>query len=216
MKKKVVIIDNFYDDPDAIVDDAINFDYKKINVNNSEEGESSWLVSSRQTIIIRAESLTKIESNLDFKIDKSHWEHGTSHNGCFHFYNRGLNYGVYNFKNQKYNYCGVDGYIVIVILNKNAIDKPLLDIWEHPKYIANNSWNITNDVMKSKKIASVANIYNRAIVVPSDTLYFGFEGWGTDSSNSRLVQTFFLRKKGSYIFDKLSSDKSRGKVKIEN
>ena len=191
--KTFMCVDNFYDDPDAVREFALNQDFQL---------HKEYHKGRRTDIVYRPESLrAKFEKIIGKKITS--WDkYGV--NGCFQ-YCTAEDQIVYHYDSQ--NYAGViyltpdappESGTTFYRSRKNKLTK----ILDNPHAVAtgrsfddlHNETFSTGfyDSTQFDVVDVVGNVYNRLVIWDALTLHAATKYFGTDLHNSRLFHLFFF------------------------
>lgn len=213
MKRDLIIADEFYDDPDAVVRHAHSLEYV-YPYWPDRQWEASRFRSAKDCPFKSSEALiAKLEWLTGERVDRAHWdldfpldERGylrpdyQSHersclwNCCFHAkYHRGqrLGEGVHNHVVDGWNSVGEDGWTGLVYLNPDADKQSGLRTWQNRDRSHNYDWMTgpENWIL----VDTLAAVYNRLVLHRGNIPHSGTAGWGHDVRSGRLYQTFFFK-----------------------
>ena len=187
---ELIIVDNFYKDPDSIRCKALEFEYL------GEEYHGAVGNRCEKSRLATNEAKDYFEKLLGKKIkignDIGEWSYST--NGCFQWCSKDTPI-VYH--------CDSQEYAGIVFLTPDAPVNCGTSIFRHRKYkIKDNSifrekWtdkteNQFTDSEPWEEVDRVGNIYNRLVLFKSHNVHGVSEYFGETIENSRLFQLFFF------------------------
>lgn len=185
MHDSLIIIENFYQDPNAIREYALS---KEFTVKGNYPGMRTDCESDKQR-----EYLKKYFEDHVFKRPITYWPDG---------YNTAFQYTTEESKTWVHH--DLTGWAGVLYLTPNAPVESGTGIYRHkdtgifewnkndPKTELNNE-TFLQDMSKWEQIAFVGNIYNR-LVIYRGSLYHRsvLPGFGKDKHSGRLFQTFFF------------------------
>ncbi len=194
VKQNLIVIDNFYDDPDKIRKYALSLNYQS-PVNHGAVG-------------YRCEYGRKIEDGTKQLFEKllhttipngnNHGEWNYSTNGCFQWCNAAVPI-VYHCDSQK--------YAAIIYLTPDAPPNCGTSFFRHKKYKIRNSeifsksdWYQSDlnfkephlDKTQWEAVDNIGNVYNRLVIFDAQYIHAVTEYFGENINNSRLFQLFFF------------------------
>lgn len=195
----LLIIDNFYEDPDAVRSYALDLDYLPYR--------RSWFSSS----LLNAEHQScetgvrlanqpireELERLLSCRCDVSTWDvSGDGMNGAFHLkfkdYLPWASSAIHNHTGRDEDVR--DGWSGLVYLNPDCDPSKGTSIWRHRKtgkcYSADCIYSFNLDEFES--VLVVENVYNRLVMFRASIIHMGEEGFGYRRQDARLFQTFFF------------------------
>lgn len=190
---QLIVIDNFYKDPDSIRKRALDLEFL------SEEYHGAVGFRCEKGRLVSDEAKDYFEKILGKKIKLGNnigeWSYST--NGCFQWCNKDTRI-VYHSDSQE--------YAGIVFLTPDAPVNCGTSIFRHKKYkLKDNSiwskpdWsdgNIMNDPHLDKnlweEVDRIGNIYNRLVLFKSHNIHGVSEYFGETINDSRLFQLFFF------------------------
>lgn len=220
MRTKLVIVDDFYADPQAVRDYALRQEFYypyQANGRIADGEEPNWLASrfreaneclfkSSPTLIERLENVTGESIDID------HWmrtfptladgkaareatdEDTCLWNCCFHVKPgrpQPLGEGVHNHVTDVWNAVGKDGWAGIVYLSPEAPIGGGLKTWRNRQPGHDFDWMTPGE--NWELLDDIGNLYNRLVLARGDVPHSGSEGWGRDVETGRLFQTFFFK-----------------------
>ena len=191
----LIIVDNFYKNPDEIREYALSLKY--------QDPENHGAVGYRCEQGRKIPDGTKeyFEQLLKCKIPEGngHGEWGYSTNGCFQWCNKDVPV-VYHADSQ--DYAGV------LYLTPDAPPNAGTSMFRHKKYksmaggevFCHGDWHDPDlpesewflDETQWEKVDSAGNVYNRLIIFKSTNIHAVTEYFGNDINDSRLFQLFFF------------------------
>ena len=217
----MVIVENFYREPDAVRDYALGLQYytpyEKSEAVRSGRQRASWWASrfrkfdecpfKSSLVLIRA-----LESAVQERIDMEHWQAEFPldqdlrplpytgprptclWNCCFHVKpenGQQLGQGVHNHVTDRWNSVGPDGWAGLIYLAPAAPLEGGLYLWRNVNSKKNYDWATPSK--NWELVDRVGNLFNRLILVRGDIPHSGADGWGETLENGRMYQTFFFR-----------------------
>ena len=217
-KHQLVVVDDFYPDPDAVREQALKnpfFQYSppdpsqvQLSDEGAELGKPTWLSSALKTYwgnpvkhpqqgyrYNSTEVVRLIESSISQKVDMNTWDTmGDWWNGAFHiqFEDKNPRAIHHHFKAGDIEKQGWSG---LVYLSKNAPKSSGTSIWVENSTglcTANKGPFFRKDVGNFTKILQVKNVYNRLVLFRENILHQAANGFGNTKENGRLTQTFFF------------------------
>ena len=190
----IIVIDDFYKDPDQIRDYALSLTY--------QQPENHGAVGYRCEYGRKIEDGTKqlFEKLLHRTIPNgnNHGEWNYSTNGCFQWCNAEVPI-VYHCDSQK--------YAAIIYLTPDAPPNCGTSFFRHKKYKIRNSeifsksdWYQSDlnykephlDKTQWEAVDNIGNVYNRLVIFDAQYIHAVTEYFGEDINNSRLFQLFFF------------------------
>lgn len=222
MRTAIIVVDNFYKDPEAIIryaqESKYYYPYHKKEDIIAGRVKPNWMSSyfkkasecpfkSSVALIERLEEITgeKIDLdhwNGDFPVDADqnllenfkNYDRTCRWNCCFQvkFGFREEGSGVHNHVTDVWNSVGETGWAGIIYLNKDAPLDAGLSLWKN-KFGQPFEW--MSGASHWELIDKFANICNRLILCRGDAPHSGGSGFGDSIYNGRLFQTFFFKTK---------------------
>jgi len=217
----IIIVDDFYDDPELIREIALQQEYVQYSpplakhVGNKIASESRYdnlrgkclstaLYTFRGIPVTdpvlgfrhNPESVKKqIEKVIDKEIDESSWEKGNDWwNGAFHLREQG-NSEVGSIHHHYYeNSIPNYGWSGIVYLSHSAPPNAGTSFWKNGdtnKYVGEKGEEYRHDQNNFRKSYSAENVFNR-LVLFRENVYHKVEGSFGQNDEARLTQTFFF------------------------
>jgi len=216
MKKDIIIVENFYENPHRVRDYALN----ELRINNYIPYDSSiWYASkfkewnecpfkSSEFLINRLNDITNEEIDLDFW-RKGYPPHGSwkdsirgdkscKWNCTFHIkpsIGQKLGQGVHNHVEDSWNSVGENGWVGLIYLNPEAPIDTGLFLWENKDQQKNYDWMTPEE--NWKLIDSLGAVFNRLILCRGSKPHSGSDGFSDIFEKGRLYQTFFFKTKPS-------------------
>jgi len=223
MRTSIVVVEDFYEDPDAVRDYALaqryyypyQADADVCSGRTPFSWTTSWFTSADECPFKRSASLiAKLEAATGETIDRDHWRldfpitaegkadaqratlapHSCLWNCSFHF----------KPCNQQQLGEGVHNHVTDS-WNSVGVDGWAGLLYLQPQAPLNGGLKLWRnrdparrfDWMTPKEdwemIDDIGNVYNRLILCRGDLPHSGAAGWGTTPENGRLYQTFFFR-----------------------
>lgn len=199
--RDVMVVDNFYEDPDSVRDYALGLQYAKY----SRQWYSSALeirdneLKGKGIRLAHDAIKSRLAEITQSTIDDSTWAtSGDGWNGAFHYKKMRL------FRNRStiHNHCGrledVNiGWSGLVYLSPNPKNDSGTSIWLQRKtgkaYSRESIYdNRTDDY---DLVIRIKNQYNRLVLFNASVLHMGDKGYGLSMKKARLFQTFFFNVK---------------------
>jgi hypothetical protein len=216
MKKDIIIVENFYEDPLKVREYALN---ELKNNYYAPYGNSTWYASkfkewnecpfkSSEFLINRLNDITNEEIDLDFW-RKSYPPHGSKEdsirgdksckwNCSFHnkpLIGQKLGQGVHNHVTDTWNSVEENGWVGLIYLNPEAPIDTGLFLWENKDQQKNYDWMTPEE--NWKLIDSLGAVFNRLILCRGSKPHSGSDGFSNTLEEGRLYQTFFFKTKPS-------------------
>lgn len=200
----VIIVDNFYEDPDAVRRYALELEYVPYAVNR---GEPFWYSSALEVKenplkgkgvrLANDQIKQRLAEIIRSPIDDKTWETaGDGWNGAFHYKLRSPFPGA---TSQIHNHAGRDsdvseGWSGLVYLTKGPKSSAGTSIWRHKEtgmcYSHDSVYTLNHD--EFELVMDVENRYNRLVLFYASIFHVGEEGFGNCIEIARLFQTFFF------------------------
>ena len=194
LKQNLIVIDNFYNDPDEIREYALSLDYQS----PENHGAVGYRCESGRKILDGTKELFEklLHSNIPDGNNVGEWNYST--NGCFQWCNASVPI-VYHCDSQK--------YAGIIYLTPDAPPNCGTSFFRHKKYklrngeiFGKNDWYDSSlkykephlDKTQWEVVDSIGNVYNRLIIFDAQYIHAVSEYFGEDINNSRLFQLFFF------------------------
>lgn len=225
MKKDIIIVENFYQDPLKVREYALN---ELKNNSYLPYGTPTWYCSplkewnecpfkSSDSLINSLNEITSEEIDLDSwrksfpsKEDYSIPENKISNfpnrfkrpppawNCTFHIKPRTgqkLGQGVHNHVTDHSNCVDQNGWVGLIYLNPQAPTDTGLFLWENKDKQKNYDWMTPKE--NWKLIDSLGSVFNRLILCRGEKPHSGADGFSDILEEGRLYQTFFFKTKSS-------------------
>lgn len=192
----LIVIDNFYENPDKIREYALSLNYQP----PENHGAVGYRCESGRKIQEGTKELFEklLHATIPGGNKKGSWDYST--NGCFQWCNAKTSI-VYHSDEQQ--------YAAIVYLTPNAPPNTGTSFFRHKKYkLRNNEVFSKSDWYQSdlnykephldktqwETVDSIGNVYNRLVIFNAHYIHGVTEYFGEDINNSRLFQLFFFNK----------------------
>lgn len=218
----VMVVDDFYDDPDNIRKFALGLEYvpylnypDRFGCNYRKPGvlgaQPFWFCSAleirpnplrgRGTRLADATIRERLAGLVKAEVDEQTWPiSGDGWNGAFHYKIRG---SMPFATSMIHNHVGrdtdvIDGWSGIVYLTPDTTaagrGKSGTSIWRDRRTgRCYSTDSVYNSRFEDYELAHVVeNRYNRLVLLRASVLHMGEEGFGTRRDNARLFQTFFF------------------------
>jgi hypothetical protein len=221
MQRDIIVVDSFYDDPDAVVRYAMSLsyvfpyresDFDKLGV--PAWRASGWRPARSCPFKSSAALLAKLEQLTGEPIDREHWsrdfplddegypapgfdkiERSCWWNCSFHVKHyswQQVGEGVHSHTDLDiWNAVGLSGWVGLIYLNREAPREAGLRTWRNRDPAREFDWMTPAENWNA--VDSLANEYNRLILHRGKLPHSGAAGWGTTLETGRLYQTFFFR-----------------------
>jgi hypothetical protein len=218
----VLVIDNFYEDPDAVRAFALGLEYEPyLNYPDRFGGyyrppawyqpRPFWFSSALEVrdnplkgrgVRLAHEGIRgRLSEIVQSPVDEATWDtSGDGWNGAFHYKVR----GSYPFATSMiHNHVGRDSDVVqgwsgVVYLTPGR-PRGGTSIWRSRQtgacYARDSVYS--SNYEDYEPVFLVENVYNRLLLLGASVLHFGEEGFGTRKENARLFQTFFFNVRAS-------------------
>ena len=190
----LIVIDNFYDDPDKIRQYALSLNYQE----PENHGAVGYRCESGRKILDGTKELFEklLHANIPEGTNIGEWNYST--NGCFQWCNASVPI-VYHCDSQK--------YAGIIYLTPDAPPECGTSFFRHKKYKLRNrevfsksDWYQSDlnykephlDKTQWEVVDSIGNVYNRLVIFDAQYIHGVSEYFGEDIRNSRLFQLFFF------------------------
>lgn len=195
----LIVIDNFYENPDEIREYALKLDYK----NPENHGVVGYRSQSGRKILDGTKEIFEklLYKSIPNGTNVGEWDYLT--NGCFHWCNASVPI-VYHSDSQQ--------YAGIIYLTPDAPPNTGTSFFRHKKYKLRNSeifsksdWYESDlkykephlDKTQWEIVDSIGNVYNRLVIFNAQQIHGVTEYFGEDINNSRLFQLFFFNLENS-------------------
>ena len=212
MKKDIIIVDNFYEDPLKVREYAL----KELRENHYlPYNQPSWFSTkfknwndcpfkSSESLISSLNAITSEEVDLEFW-RKGYPEHGSPEdlirdnksckwNCTFHvkpLIGQKLGEGIHNHVTDVWNSVGDHGWVGLIYLNPNAPIDTGLHLWENKDKNKNYDWMTPGENWRI--IDSLGAVFNRLILCRGERPHSGTDGFSDIIEEGRLYQTFFFK-----------------------
>ena len=217
MKKDIILVENFYNEPHKIRDYALN----ELKTNNYlPYGSPSWYASKfkewNECPFKSSESLiNRLNDIVDEEIDLDFWRQGYPAHGSredsirnnnksckwnctFHIKpltGQKLGQGVHNHVTDTWNSVEENGWVGLIYLNPDAPIYSGLNLWNNVNPEKNYDWMTSED--NWSLIDSLGAVFNRLILCRGSRPHSGADGFSNTFEEGRLYQTFFFKTKPS-------------------
>jgi hypothetical protein len=183
MRKEIIVIDGFYQDPDKIREEALEMDF----------GVSGNYPGKRTTPLTGGDVMEFLERVLDIEIDEMDWEQG-DYTGTYQYTTVDETTWVHADRHSDLS--------CIVYLHPDPAENTGTSFYTHKETGSRSYWDddgesIEKDGAKPEKWIrrdTVGNVYNRAVVFEGDLWHAADDYFGDSLENGRLFQTFFFNK----------------------
>jgi len=194
VKQNLIVIDNFYTDPDKIREYALSLDYKS----PENHGAVGYRCESGRKIEEGTKELFEKLLHTTIPNGNNHGEWNYSTNGCFQWCNA---------KTPIVYHCDSQKYAAIIYLTPDAPPNCGTSFFRHKKYKIRNSeifsksdWYQSDlnykephlDKTQWEAVDNIGNVYNRLVIFDAQYIHAVTEYFGEDINNSRLFQLFFF------------------------
>lgn len=200
----VIVVDNFYEDPDAVRRFALGLNYITYA---SYKGRPFWFSSALEIrdnpikgkgVRLANEPIkVRLAEIIRCPVDDDTWEtSGDGWNGAFHYKVRSYFPGA---TSKIHNHAGRDsdvreGWSGLVYLSKDSKGGAGTSIWRDKKtglcYSNDSVYTLNHDDFEL--MLNIENRYNRLVLFYANVFHVGEEGFGTKLEDARLFQTFFF------------------------
>ena len=194
LSSNIIVIDDFYKDPDQIRDYALSLNYQQ----PENHGAVGYRCENGRKIQDGTKELFEkiLHANIPDGNKEGEWNYST--NGCFQWCNASVPI-VYHCDSQK--------YAGIIYLTPDAPPECGTSFFRHKKYKLRNSeifsksdWYQSDlnykephlDKTQWEVVDSIGNVYNRLVIFDAQYIHAVSEYFGEDIHNSRLFQLFFF------------------------
>ena len=183
MRKEIIVIDGFYEDPDEIRKQALAMEY----------GIKGNYPGTRTDSLPNGDVRQFLESILNIKIDEMEWSLG-EYTGAYQYVVEDAKTWVHSDHHNDWS--------CLVYLHPNPIGNSGTSFYKHKETGSTSYWdNEGTEVEKDGdnldawiKTDVVANVFNRAILFRGDLWHKADEYFGDDLQSGRLFQTFFFNE----------------------
>lgn len=234
MRRDIIIADDFYADPRAVVRHAYSLEYISPYDGAAADDAVRWRTSrwrpasacpfkSSAALIERFEFLTgemvdREHWNREFPLDeRGHLSPGYERvsRGCwwncsFHVKHHSQVLGelVHNHTDRDiWNSVGEDGWVGLIYLNEDAPTSAGLHTWRNVDPARQYDWMTPKE--NWIHIDAFGNVFNRLLLHRGCAPHSGAGGWGVRLEEGRLYQTFFFRTIGVREVESLGIDDIR-------
>lgn len=184
MRKRLVVLDNFYDNPEKIVAFARSRDFRE-NIKYYKGVRSA-------TKYLSIDSKNKIENALNLFIPYAEWYTGP--NGCFQ---------ITVPKDPLVCHYDTQDWAGILYLDKNAPLESGTRTYKNKEDNAIDKFSQTKETFKYghlnfssfNEVDRIGNIFNRLVLMDGSLIHSAGEYYGTNIQDGRLVQLFFFNTK---------------------
>ena len=194
VKPNLIVIDNFYKNPNEVRDYALKLNYEP----PENHGAVGYRCESGRKIKDGTKELFEklLHKSIPDGNNVGEWNYST--NGCFQWCNASVPI-VYHADNQK--------YAAIIYLTPDAPPNCGTSFFRHKKYKIRNSeifsksdWYQSDlnykephlDKTQWEVVDNIGNVYNRLVIFDAQYIHAVTEYFGEDINNSRLFQLFFF------------------------
>jgi hypothetical protein len=179
MRKEIIVIDGFYENPDKIRKEALSMEY---NVQGNYPG-------TRTDTLPYGDVRQLLESVMNIKIDEEKWSLG-EYTGTYQYVVEGAKTWVHaDFNND---------WSCIVYLSPDPIGNSGTSFYKH-KETGSRSYLSSPEIEGDGnnddawiKTDVIANVFNRAVIFRGDLWHRADDYFGKDLKSGRLFQTFFF------------------------
>ena len=211
MPRDIIIVDNFYEDPDAVRHHALGLAY--------EPYAPGWFSSAleirdnplkgRGARLAHAAIRDRLSAIVKDEADEATWDtSGDGWNGAFHYKTgRGWRSQIAPMLGSTiHNHVGRDedvrpgGWSGLVYLNPKPPPSAGTTIWRHRG--TGQCWTLESKYCRNwddfEPVLEVENRYNRLILFYASVYHLAASGWGSKREDARMFQTFFwnVRRNG--------------------
>lgn len=221
-RRSIIVVEGFYDDPQSVRDYALRQDYytpyeDEEAVRQGRQHATWWASCFRPfdhcPFKSSAGLIEALEDAVGEFIDMGNWRysypvdstskplaipgaglHACLWNCCFHVKpdnGQQLGDGVHNHVTDSWNSVGPEGWAGLIYLNPVAPLRGGLQLWRNID--PNNIFDWMTPAREWELVDSLANVFNRLVLVRGDIPHSGAGGWGNRLDNGRMYQTFFFR-----------------------
>jgi LPS sulfotransferase NodH len=220
MRTDVIIVDNFYANPEAVREYALKQDYCFPYQTEAEVAEGrkvTWMSTRFRPAAdcpfkSSAQLVEQLEQLTGDRIDIEHWnrdfpvtdgkpraDHRSVSRSClwncaFHLKpatGQRLGQGVHNHVVDTWNGVGENGWSGLIYLNDDAPLRGGLKLWRNVDPAHNYDWMTPKE--NWELIDDLGNVANRLLLCRGSIPHSGAGGWGSTLTDGRLYQTFFFR-----------------------
>jgi hypothetical protein len=180
MNQSIIIIDDFYDDPMKVREEALKANY---DISGNYPGVRSKPYRYEET-------LSKLEKAIAHIIDRESWNSG-QYNGTFQFVKGAEKTWIHTDPHNDYS--------CVIFLHPNPEPDTGTSMYEH-KETGLRFWPreeqapFDPDWVNFRRVDKVENVFNRAVVFRGNLFHAADGYFGNDVFDGRLFQTFFFDK----------------------
>ena len=182
MRKEIVVVDGFYDDPEGIREFALN---QKFKVSGNYPG-------TRTETFVGGGVREHLERILGIEIDEMHWKVG-EYTGSFQYVTKDTPTWVHADT--------ATDWSCLVYLHPDPAPNSGTSFYKHKetgsRIFDDNGVAIEGDGSNYDKWTRedvISNVYNRAIIFNGDLWHAADDYFGEDLESARLFQTFFFNE----------------------
>tara|TARA_Y100001938_G_scaffold79364_1_gene109608 strand:+ start:410 stop:1030 length:621 start_codon:yes stop_codon:yes gene_type:complete len=201
-KVSLIVVDNFYENPDSIFDNLFNSGFHRAyppidsTVGYQNRNRDQWFASNNtdKSDWIRE----KFENIISKKIDKPFWDSSIHWNGRFlvKLENAGMHFHCHDNNSRGLedgNDVGPDGWSAVIFMNKkNPIDQGFFTALVDKKNIPSDSIFLNPDHVIYDSV--IGNVYNRCVLFRGNIFHTGAGGMGNEIEDGRIIQGFFFKE----------------------
>jgi len=196
----VMIVDDFYEDPDAVRRFALTLDYVEYMKNwySSALEEFPNPLKGRGVRLANAEIQRRLSTLVHAEVDPETWDtSGDGWNGAFHY--KTLPMFAWEGGSKIHNHTGRDsdvrnGWSALVYLSPDPPRHSGTTVWRDRR--TNKAFSLDSvyegDLSRYEMVLEVENVYNRLVLFYASVFHMGERGWGSNVHDARLFQTFFF------------------------
>lgn len=190
--KGLIIVDNFYDNPDFVRDFAINnLDFSPSNYHKGKRSKERFVLEGTKE---------KFEKIIGREI--INWNHESYANGVFQYcvandpivyHVDSQNYAAMVFLTKDSPYETGTAFYVSKFTGRTRFDDPALDAEAYEKTFKGRSSQLNfYDSTQYEKIDEVGNVYNRLVLFDAKRIHAATKYFGDDINNARFFHLFFF------------------------
>lgn len=222
MRKSLIVVENFYRDPFSVREYALRQHYYYPYQPDSDVASgrvrpswmTSWFKSANECPFkSSAPLIDSLEQATGEKIDRDHWNldfpinsEGKAAQDCrtrsrsclwncsFHLKpetKQELGEGVHNHVVDGWNSVGEHGWAGLIYFSLRAPLSGGLKLWRNRDRTKDLDWMTPKE--NWELVDDIGNVFNRLILCRGNIPHSGAAGWGSDSKDGRLYQTFFFK-----------------------
>ena len=217
MKKNIIVVDDFYTNPDAVREFALKLQYSLYYDKDSGSSEDQTYVRSSkvwfttpiaqlmQSYFKSEEMVGALESLIGSKIDREHWQLPVHWNGAFHVknhrdgigpdharYHPDIGSGIHHHVGGVHA-VGSSGWSGVLYLSPNPPLSGGIATWRAKEEFPADRWFMDFDLNRWERMDRIGNVYNRLVLLRGNICHTSSVGWGDSFESGRLFQTFFMR-----------------------